>query len=188
MASTRPESRPKHTGMVEDTWQKTRRDSGQGRQRPRKPEDAATGLRVENIMIMHREIKSKINNFGRTLEIKKNPNRMMRTENTIKEALKLNIQVYHNNSTAAAAKSLQSYRLCVTPQTAAQQAPPPLGLSRQEHWSGSPFPSPMHACTQSPSVMSASVRPHGQQPTRLLCPRDSLGKKTGVGRHFLLQE
>ena len=35
-------------------------------------------------------------------------------------------------------------RLCATPQTAAQQAPPSLGFSRQEHWSGLPFPSPMH--------------------------------------------
>ena len=34
-------------------------------------------------------------------------------------------------------------RLCVTPQTAAHQAPPSLGFSRQEHWSGLPFPSPM---------------------------------------------
>ena len=35
-------------------------------------------------------------------------------------------------------------RLCVTPQMAAHQAPPSLGFSRQEHWSGLPFPSPMH--------------------------------------------
>ena len=34
-------------------------------------------------------------------------------------------------------------RLCVTPETAAHQAPLSLGFSRQEHWSGSPFPSPM---------------------------------------------
>ena len=27
-------------------------------------------------------------------------------------------------------------RLCATPQTAAHQAPPSLGFSRQEHWSG----------------------------------------------------
>ena len=27
---------------------------------------------------------------------------------------------------------------------AAHQAPPSLGFSRQEHWSGLPFPSPMH--------------------------------------------
>ena len=33
--------------------------------------------------------------------------------------------------------------ICVTPQTAAHQAPPSLGFSRQEHWSGLPFPSPI---------------------------------------------
>ena len=37
------------------------------------------------------------------------------------------------------------------------------------------------------SVVSDSVRPHGLQPTRLLCPRDSPSKNTGVGCHFLLQ-
>ena len=35
-------------------------------------------------------------------------------------------------------------RLCATPWTAAHQAPPSLGFPRQEHWSGLPFPSPMH--------------------------------------------
>ena len=35
-------------------------------------------------------------------------------------------------------------RLCATPWTAARQAPPSMGFSRQEHWSGLPFPSPMH--------------------------------------------
>ena len=35
-------------------------------------------------------------------------------------------------------------RLCATPKTAAHRAPPSLGFSRQEHWSGLPFPSPMH--------------------------------------------
>ena len=34
-------------------------------------------------------------------------------------------------------------QLFVTPQTAAHQAPPSLGFSRQEHWSGLPFPSPV---------------------------------------------
>ena len=34
-------------------------------------------------------------------------------------------------------------RLCATPETAAHQALPSLGFSRQEHWSGLPFPSPM---------------------------------------------
>ena len=35
--------------------------------------------------------------------------------------------------------------------------------------------------------MSNSVRPHKRQPTRLPHPRDSPGKNTGVGCHFLLQ-
>ena len=34
-------------------------------------------------------------------------------------------------------------RLCAIPQTAAHQAPLCLGFSRQEHWSGLPFPSPI---------------------------------------------
>ena len=38
------------------------------------------------------------------------------------------------------------------------------------------------------SVVSDSVQPHRQQPTRLLCPWDSPSKNTGVGCHFLLQE
>ena len=33
-------------------------------------------------------------------------------------------------------------RLCVTPWTAAHQAPLSPGFSRQEYWSGLPFPSP----------------------------------------------
>ena len=35
-------------------------------------------------------------------------------------------------------------QLCATPWTAAHQAPPSLGFSRQEHWSGLPFPPPMN--------------------------------------------
>ena len=37
------------------------------------------------------------------------------------------------------------------------------------------------------SVMSNSMRPHGLQPSRLLCPWDSPDKDTAVGCHFLLQ-
>ena len=36
----------------------------------------------------------------------------------------------------------QSCGLLATPWTAAYQAPPPMGFSRQEYWSGSPLPSP----------------------------------------------
>ena len=37
------------------------------------------------------------------------------------------------------------------------------------------------------SVVSDSLRPHGLQPSRLLCSWSFLGKNTGVGFHFLLQ-
>ena len=40
-------------------------------------------------------------------------------------------------------------RLCATPETAAHQAPPSLGFSRQEYWSGLPFPSPVHESEKS---------------------------------------
>ena len=39
-------------------------------------------------------------------------------------------------------KSLSCVRLFVTPWTVAYQAPPSMGFSRQEYWSGVPFPSP----------------------------------------------
>ena len=41
-------------------------------------------------------------------------------------------------------KSLSHVRLLETPRIAAYQAPPSMGFSRQEHWSGLPLPSPMH--------------------------------------------
>ena len=71
-------------------------------------------------------------------------------------------------------------QLCVTPS---------LGFSGQEHWSGLPFPSPIHKSEKwkwSRSAISNSSRPHGLQPTRLLRPWDFPGKSTGVRCHCLL--
>jgi len=42
-------------------------------------------------------------------------------------------------------KSLSRVRLLVTPWTTAYQAPPPMGFSRQEYWSGVPLPSPSNS-------------------------------------------
>ena len=49
-----------------------------------------------------------------------------------------------------------SVRLCATPKMAAHQAPPSLGFSRQEHWSGLPFPSPMHESEVAQSCLTPS--------------------------------
>ena len=80
--------------------------------------------------------------------------------------------------------------LCATPETAAHQAHLSLGFSRQEHWSGLPFPSPMHESEKwkwSRSVVSDPQRPHGLQLTRLFYPRDFSGQSTGVRCHCLLR-
>ena len=47
-------------------------------------------------------------------------------------------------------KSLSCVRLLVTPWTTAYQAPPSVGFSRQEYWSGVPLPSPYggRSCSQ----------------------------------------
>ena len=42
-------------------------------------------------------------------------------------------------------KSLSRVRLLATPWTAAYRAPPSMGFSRQEYWSGVPLPSPINA-------------------------------------------
>ena len=88
-------------------------------------------------------------------------------------------------------KSLSRIRLFATPWTAAYQVPPPMGFSREEYWSGSPLPSPSHLPAAAAATKSLqlcpTLRPNGQQPTRLPRPSYSPGKNTGVGCHCLLQ-
>ena len=80
------------------------------------------------------------------------------------------VSFIYENTAAAAAKSLQScVRLCATPETAAHQAPPYPGFSRQECWSGLPFPSPVHAnkVTQSYQTLATPwLQPSLPAPTR----------------------
>ena len=94
------------------------------------------------------------------------------------------------NAAAAAAESLQSCPTLCDPRDGSPPGSPSLGFSRQEHWSGLPFPSPMRESEKwkwSLSVVSDSERPRGLQPTRLLHPRDFPGKSAGVGRPCLLR-
>ena len=44
----------------------------------------------------------------------------------------------------------------------------------------------MHVCKVI-SIVFDSLQPYGLQPTRFLCPWDSLGNNIGVGYHALLQ-
>ena len=59
-----------------------------------------------------------------------------------------NLKVYnlyvklHSRPMKVKVKVLSHVRLFATPWTVAYQAPPSMGFSRQEYWSGLPFPSP----------------------------------------------
>ena len=113
-------------------------------------------------------------------------------------------------------KSLSRVRLFATRRTVAYQAPPSVGSSRHESWSGLPFPSPGDLPYPgiepgSPSLWADALpsEPHTFPcvcwvlsrcshvrlcatlctiaPARVLCPWDSPSKNTGVGFLALLQ-
>ena len=78
-------------------------------------------------------------------------------------------------------------RFCATPWNPRLRRPWD-SPGKKEHWSGSPFPSPMHESEKgkwSHSVVSDSSRPHGRQPTRLLRPSDFPGKIEGLKCAFV---
>ena len=50
-------------------------------------------------------------------------------------------------------KSLSHIWLLVTPLTAAHQAPPSMGFSRQEYWSGVPLPSPDNVASRHENII-----------------------------------
>ena len=54
----------------------------------------------------------------------------------------INYIIYIKYNSESEVKSLSRVRLFATPWTVAYQAPPSMGFSRQEYWSGLPFPSP----------------------------------------------
>ena len=58
-------------------------------------------------------------------------------------------------------------RLCATLQTAAHQAPPSMGVSRREYWSGVPLPSP-----KGKAVSPFVIKPRSQRVLLLLYSAD----------------
>ena len=55
--------------------------------------------------------------------------------------------------------SLSRVQLFATPWTAAYQAPPSMGFSRQEYWSGVPLPSPLGSHVERNSAQDGSHLP-----------------------------
>ena len=62
---------------------------------------------------------------------------------TLFEDCSSDLDSVHTSAAAAAAKLLQSYPTLCNPIDGSPPGSPSLGFSRQEHWSGLPFPSPM---------------------------------------------
>ena len=92
-----------------------------------------------------------------------------------------------NHRATATAKSLQSCPTLCNPIDGSPPGSPSLGFSRQEHWSGLPFPSPMHESEKWKwsSVVSDSLATPWtaayQAPPSMGFSRQS----TGVGCHCL---
>ena len=102
-------------------------------------------------------------------------------------------------------KSLSHVWLCATPWTAAYQAPPSMGFSRQEYWSGLPLPSPWCKNSRRYNIYEQKLSAFRLIVSSLnwkwqrkwfsrvwlfvtaYSPWNSLGQNTGVGSHFLLE-
>ena len=91
---------------------------------------------------------------------------------------------------AAAAKSLQSCPTLCDPIDGSPPGFPVPGIlqARTLEWVAISFSNAWKWKNKVKSLCRVQLeRPHGLQPTRLLCPWDFLGKSTGVGCHCLLR-
>ena len=79
-------------------------------------------------------------------------------------------------------RSLSRVRLFVTPWTVAHQAPPSMRFSRQEYWSGLPFPSPGNFPNPGIKFRSPTLQADSLSAEPQMKP-----KNTGVGSLSLLQ-
>ena len=79
-------------------------------------------------------------------------------------------------------KSLSRVRLFATPWTAAYQAPPSMGVSRQQYWSGVPLPSPSDKYTSNKNTKGQ----HGEKHSKPLGAKKG-GKMRKYLKNWLLQ-
>ena len=79
-------------------------------------------------------------------------------------------------------KSLSRVRLFMTPWTAAHQAPPSMGISRQEYWSGLPLPSPFGRVTQYYSHFT-NVKPEAWQKLKVVTTQSLLNARSMKSHH-----
>ena len=86
---------------------------------------------------------------------------------------------------APAAKSFQSCLTLCDPIDGCPPGSPSQGFSRQEHWSGLPFPSPMHACMLSRfSRVRLRCCSEGQRHQRGKSPQADINRQTDTHTHM----
>ena len=90
-------------------------------------------------------------------------------------------------------KSLSPVRLFVSLWTVAYQAPPPMGFSRQEYWSGLPFPSPedlpnpgIEPGSPALQVDTLTSEPAGKPIISILSRYSQLGSQLPYNKYLLL--
>ena len=76
-------------------------------------------------------------------------------------------------------QTLRSVQLFVTPWTVAHQASPSMGFSRQEYWSGLPFPSPG-------DLPHPGIKPRSPALKADALPSEPPGKSSNAYREFLI--
>ena len=89
--------------------------------------------------------------LARRLEMLKQDERWIEDESTrrlVRELLLLLLLLSH----------FSHVRLCETPWMAAHQAPPSMGFSRQEYWSGLPLPSPSQRASRGQTDILCTIR------------------------------
>ena len=86
-------------------------------------------------------------------------------------------------------KSLSHLRLFATPWTAAYWAPPSMGFSKQEYWSGVPLPSPALQMDSLPTEHQRSPKPvHNCTDRSVSSLKTFMGKTSPPGLQFCYSE
>ena len=88
---------------------------------------------------------------------------------------------FHIYSTLLLLSGFSHVQPCATPEMAAHQAPSSLGFSRQEHWSGLPFPSAIYGLCLVTQLCLTLCSPMDCSLPSSSAHGDSPGKSTGVG-------
>ena len=106
------------------------------------PSGVSTGRVVASCIVVRRCLLWPVHSLGKTLLAFVLLHFVLQGQTCLLFQVSLDFLLLHSSPLWWEWKSLSRVQLFSTPWTAAYQAPPPIGFSRQEYWSGLPLPSP----------------------------------------------